>query len=1049
VTAPAAIASDSSRERVAARFGALGYPVDLVEIDPRVWQEAGFPLCLPPNVTLFHAARVGAMDLIFLDSPEEVVRDVVEQIFKLCKSYNHLLTYIIVTINRSTHIFSIFDQSSTGRLRRLDCEVEQTKAETARLLGALRLTAGHVPAPAEWQRMRDAALGRNSVTRSFLRQFRRGIALLSDEISVTAESEQAVASQALLILSRLLFLHFIQKKGWLNGERDFLGVRLASTTRSVGSIYRRLVAPLFFGCLNTPVPQRKEAARALGRIPYLNGGLFEQSSFEERHPKLSISNATLESLFEMFAAFTFSLDESDEEGVHIDPEMLGKVFESLMAEDERAASGSFYTPKKIVDVLTRAAIIRWCAAGDRETAMTLGRVCDKDSSGLDRARSLPLLDRLARITIVDPACGSGAFLLSSLQLVEALTIKLSEAAGQPVPPNLRQRIVERSLYGVDIKPEAVRLCELRLWLAVVTSSRASLEEVVPLPNLDRNIIQGNALLSPLDFLGNGRREIYRDWAVALRSRRAMVEEFRHALPERKPSLRRLLRRSDEELAVALLQKSIERDEREIEEQSVSHPGLFDDVPRTSRWPCTAGRLNETRAYLARVRAGELGFFSFDVQFSAPLAEGGFSVVVGNPPWVRSSRIESGERRMFSERYESFGRSPGARHGFVQSDLAVAFFEKGQSLLGPGGVLALLVPSKFATAEYAARLRSRCRSELTELHDWSEDGREHFDADTFPLGIVLQRGVQPDEPVKLVTGKELISIGRKQFEGARAGAPWRLVSPPVGAVLERIGRRFPPLRESLGRAPLMGVKTGANHRFFLPDLVLERGEGIVEGTAIRIPAAHLCRAVRGRDVRRFRACASSWMLWPPLRGWHQPPDWLCRLAVAWGLTPEDFRLSFVKPEHLGTKVVWKDVSRGLQAAVLPEQVEIGGRPYPLIPNQTTYFLESVSLDEARVQCALLNSTIVGALALSVADRAKDRHYRYFGSLVAGIPYPTVEPSSREWLSLVRLVRKAEQGAGVMEELDEVVRLHYEVSRQELAVLSEFVSRRLRGNRDAPE
>src|SRR5207245_1410445 len=270
------------------------------------------------------------------------------------------------------------------------------------------------------------------------------------------EPAEATSGQALLILSRLLFLYFIQQKGWLNGERRFLVDRLDAALQSGHNFYESVLVPLFFGCLNTPIRDRHLPPRLLGNVPYLNGGLFEPSAFERRRASLTLPNDLMQRVIDnVFERFAFSIDEIDSGGSHIDPEMLGKVFESLMAEDERAASGSFYTPKCIVDALTEGAIAEWCGEDVR---------------------------RLESITILDPACGSGSFLLSALHTIERML-------GDQVD---RQAIVERSLFGVDLKPEAVRLCELRLWLAIVSKRGVPIEDIPPLPNLDRNILQGNS-----------------------------------------------------------------------------------------------------------------------------------------------------------------------------------------------------------------------------------------------------------------------------------------------------------------------------------------------------------------------------------------------------------------------------------------------------------------------------------------------------------------------------------------------------------------------------
>lgn len=161
-----------------------------------------------------------------------------------------------------------------------------------------------------------------------------------------------------------------------------------------------------------------------------------------------------------------------------------------------------------------------------------------------------------------------------------------------------------------------------------------------------------------------------------------------------------------------------------------------------------------------------------------------------------------------------------------------------------------------------------------------------------------------------------------------------------------------------------------------------------------------------------------------------------------MEPRDFRLSFVRPEHVGIKVAWKDLSRGVAAAVLPDVVHIGEQPFPLIPNQTLYAIDAVSLDEAYVLAAILNSTIAGALLISVAERAKDAHYRYFGRTVAALPFPDPRP---EWERLVRLSRRAHRGAAVEGEIDAVVARLYDVTAEELAVLRSFLDRRVDARR----
>ncbi len=236
---------------------------------------------------------------------------------------------------------------------------------------------------------------------------------------------------------------------------------------------------------------------------------------------------------------------------------------------------------------------------------------------------------------------------------------------------------------------------------------------------------------------------------------------------------------------------------------------------------------------------------------------------------------------------------------------------------------------------------------------------------------------------------------------------------------------------------MGVKTGDNRSFFLEEKSIRRGHLVTTG-GIAVPFDFVCRCVRGRDLQRWSAAASQWMLWPPRNGWKKPPRWAQELAEARGLDIHDMRLSFVRPEHVGIKVAWKDLSRGLAAAVLPDVVHVGDVAFPLVPNQTLYSIDAVSLDEAYAIAALLNSSIAGALMVAVAERAKDGHYRYFGRTIAALPWPAFD---FEFDRLVRLSRRAHQGVTVSKELNDTAARLYGVTAGELAVLHDFLARRL--------
>jgi hypothetical protein len=193
-----------------------------------------------------------------------------------------------------------------------------------------------------------------------------------------------------------------------------------------------------------------------------------------------------------------------------------------------------------------------------------------------------------------------------------------------------------------------------------------------------------------------------------------------------------------------------------------------------------------------------------------------------------------------------------------------------------------------------------------------------------------------------------------------------------------------------------VKSGDNGTFFLD-----------AEEAARIPRRFVARCVRGRDLAGGRVTGTTCMLWPPRGGWDRIPRWLEKFAAARGVSPDDLRLDYVRSEHLGIKVVWKDVGRGLTPAVLGSD---------LIPNQTLYLLAANSLEEARAIANVLGSTIFNALAIMTAERAKDFHYRYFARTIARVPLP-------------------------LDVLGRDVREAYGVTRDEEQRLASFLARRL--------
>ena len=1025
-------------------MGELGFKIDPVKIDLDDWRHAGVDLGLPSNAQFHRVLRIG--DVVFftlggLDDPDRA-----SEVVRRLSVFNKVENYLVIYYNHKLRLFTVLFIDRDRRLHRLEVDPERPRADALQRLNLL--VAREIGSDVGTLKTRLAAVfDRNALARQFFERFRAACANLSGEIAKSCGHEESSATrdQAMLMLSRILFLYFLEKKSWLNGEPRFLANRFESAVAEGRNFYSTVLEPLFFGCLNTPVKDRSADCTSLGAIPYLNGGLFERSPYEQTEVVELSNECFFPIIRDLFERFAFSVDESDMAGVHIDPEMLGMVFESLMEKDERARSGTFYTPRPIVHRIVSRAISSSVAWDDDDLKRAVDRCLEGDVAlGIDKRSARRLRGRLQQLRVIDIACGSGAFLLTALQLIERLIRLCDGRCGTESSPWLRRRIVEESLFGVDLKSEAVRLCELRLWLAIVSDPNGPEDRDVgaipPLPNLDRNIRQGNSLLGPLDFLGGGRRDIYRDWSWGIRRTAELVDRFRCAGPNEKPELARAIRESDQRLAAALVERSITRDEAELNALG-SQEQLFKSRSGQRVERQAAGqirsRIEESRRNLQKIRSGDLEFFAFDVHFASIIEAGGFDIVVGNPPWVRMSKIGPALRSGLAERYRTFGG-----RGLDQSDLSLAFVERAMTLARKGGVVAQLVPSKIASSRYGERMRQWILRDhsVIAIDDWSISKERLFTADTFPMALTLRSGPAGGECVRVARNGESWCVKPAELSVHEEG-PWLIVPTAPARLIRDIERRFRPLQDVVRRTPLMGVKTGSNRRFFLPDLEIDGDSARVGSSGIEIPLSAICRCVRGRDVRSWQASDSTWMLWPPARGWNDPPAWARALAKSTGLDSSRFRLSYVRPEHLGIKVAWKDVSRGLQAVVLPESVRVDCHEFPLVPNQTLYSIETATLDEAYFLSAVLNSTVFNALAVAYADPAKDLHARYYGRLVASIPLPELDREPETVRALIRLARRAHQGKVALAEIDGLVNGLYGLSDLESNVIGSWLHERL--------
>jgi hypothetical protein len=888
-----------------------------------------------------------------------------------------------------------------------------------------------------------AILGREAVTRRFYRTLERLVGQLAEGAGGRAP-EASRREIALLYASRLLFLSFLEAKEWLDGDRAFLSRRYDECLAARGGFQRRVLLPLFFGTLNTPVRSRAAAARALGRIPFLNGGLFARSSVERLYGRVSFGDEDLGRFFsELLTRYRFTAREesSDWTEAAVDPEMLGRAFESLMAGRARRETGAFFTPHELVARVTDDAIsgllgipVVDLAPNDGAAHGTGFAVADRLTiPSADAAR-----DRLGALRFLDPACGSGAFLVHALERVS----DLMRALGDPRPVTvLRRAVLTTSIFGVDVNPTAVWLCQLRLWLSVVIDSPTrDPDRVAALPNLDRHIRVGDALAGH-DVGGTG--------IPAPRGVERLRQRYARSVGVRKRSLARALDRAERLQAIACLDRRIELITERRRDILVAARGrnLFGE--RGGVAASTRETLEDLRAELRAARgrrralaAGAALPFAFATHF-ADVMTAGFDVVFGNPPWVRVHRIPPAARATLRRDYVSYrgaawrDGAAGARvsAGFAgQVDLAALFIERSLGVVRPGGVVALLVPSKLWRSLAGGGVRRLLASEhgLLQLEDWS-DAPSLFDAAVYPSLVVARRGPSPSperEPALHVTVHASRVAAAWQMQSSELGldqspgAPWLLLPPLARRAFDAVRAAGTPLAATAFGAPLLGVKSGCNGAFIVS--VTDRGLVSDNGTIADVEDELLRPLVRGERVGTWRIDPrNERVIWthdadgrplhrlpPRAERWFRP--WRRRLVARADARDAGRWWTLFRIESAGCdvpRVVWADFGRAPRAAVL----EPGN---PTVPLNTCYVARCPTMSDAHALAAVLNSPLAAAWLGVIAEPARGRFRRYLGWTMSLLPVPSDWPRARSLLAPIGERAAAGEPPGDPELLDVV-------------------------------
>jgi len=652
----------------------------------------------------------------------------------------------------------------------------------------------------------EGAFSIEKVTKEFFKEYKMLFDILVKELNSNhsfkieaSKSNMITENFAKKLLGQIVFLYFLQKKGWLGvspnktwgeGDKCFLRHIFEKSKAENKNFFNDYLEFLFYDTLNNPRSNMVDPSYSPyfeSRIPFLNGGLFEPE-YDWENSFMYIDDKIFEKVLDVFDRYNFTVKEDEplEKEVAVDPEMLGKVFENLLDENLRKGKGTYYTPRRIVHYMCQESLVNYLISESKIDEDRIRKLInwnmiitkediikEKENKNDINLKSKPLvfwegeakqLEAILKdIKIVDPACGSGAFLVSLLQEIvrtrQVLHLFLDEKTTNEY--QLKKETIQNCIYGVDIDPGAIEIAKLRLWLSLIVDYEV--EEIEPLPNLDYKIMQGNSLIEEL-ILGDTNIKLFDIGAVKsqqakknlfdkkiqedlfgdFEARRKIVEklndlhreyfEIRDLKEKRKKKLQ--IDKIEQDLIERCVKKEIERLEHESKNiGKYLIPGIKMTKRDAEEFSKNISQQWQIKKILDEYRkSGIRPFFLWRLCFADVFdKKNGFDIVIANPPYVSTKGEHSTPKADLKRHY-----------GFAD-DLYSHFFFRSFEILKPKGILSFITSDTFLTINTKMNLRKLLQSKkIIELIKTADV----FDAMVSPA-ITIAQNIQNKDNYSLI------------------------------------------------------------------------------------------------------------------------------------------------------------------------------------------------------------------------------------------------------------------------------------------------------------
>ena len=536
-------------------------------------------------------------------------------------------------------------------------------------------------------------------------QYTKFLKLLSD----TKQNRDYVKK----LLGRLVFLQFLQKKGWMGvpasrsdwkgGDKNYLSNLIARYDGN-DRLLSDVLEVLFFNTLN----EKREGDIAdilLGdsiKIPYLNGGLFDKDKIDALD--IDFPYSYFKELMDFFSMYNFTIDENDPEDseIGIDPEMLGHIFENLLEDNKD--KGAFYTPKEIVQYMCRQSVIQYLKTHTEsefhpavESLISSKKVNDILQ---EKENALKIYGLLKSIKVCDPAIGSGAFPMGILNVLfhaRQLLYGFTQDKHTFSHAEVKREIIQENIFGVDIEQGAVDIARLRFWLALVVD-----EEIPqPLPNLDYKIVCGNSIMhrfsldTSIDkvFIEYNKNKSTNE-QMSIEKYKEKVYEFTNTSDHKKKNEFRNTIENIKNAFRTQLSDWEKTKRRKLREQirDLEMPLMFGK--RTKEEEENLKKLKKALSQAEKekndLENNKIYGDSFEWRFEFPALlnnEGdfiGFDIIIGNPPF--GAKLSSDEKKIYKEYYSDVHmRTPETYCYFI----SLAF-----RLANTNGIVSYIVPNNM-------------------------------------------------------------------------------------------------------------------------------------------------------------------------------------------------------------------------------------------------------------------------------------------------------------------------------------------------------------------